>query len=269
MSLLLVLFFNTACQGDCREQIKTFYATYLENVLHDHSRNAELCKSYLTEELLEKVNRLSAATDVDPIIRAQDANVDAIETLEIQPLAKNWYMVRYYWNKNDSTTLTEIPIKVQRIKGKCLITYITPIWSGSQYGDELVSCRFQNSRRIDQETAQAFLESFYKVYIAAYSGMPKDLSSKLALLRNRHLSENALAQYKNAEFENSMDGHSGYDLLIDNYDYDGNWRDNLNFKHLNDNDYLVSYGVNGKIFKIFISIEKNGNDYIINEIKVG
>lgn len=66
-----------------------------------------------------------------------------------------------------------------------------------------------------------------------------------------------------------MDGHSGYDLLIDNYDYDGNWCGSLNFKYLNGNDYLVSYGVNGKIFKIFISIEKYGNDYIINEIKVG
>lgn len=129
-------------------------------------------------------------------------------------------------------------------------------------------CRFHNSRRIHQETAQAFLERFYKVYIAAYCEMPKDLSSKLALLRNRHLSENALAQYKNAEFENSMDGHCGYDLLIDNYDYDGNWCDSLNFKHLNGDDYLVSYGVNGKIFKIFISIKKYGKDYIINEIKV-
>ena len=31
---------------------------------------------------------------------------------------------------------------------------------------------------------------------------------------------------------------------------------------------LVSYKVNGKIYKIVISIKKNGNEYIVNEIKV-
>lgn len=268
LSLLLILCFNTTCRGDCREQIKTFYTAYIENVLHDNSRNEELCRSYLTEELLEKVDRLINATNVDPLIRAQDASLDAIETLNIEPLIKNWYMVRYYWDKKDSTTIKEIPIKAQSINGKCLITYITPIWSESHYGDELISCKSRNSLHINQETAQAFLESFYKLYIAEYSEMPKDLSSKLALLRKRHLSEDALAQYKNAECENLMDGHRGYDLLIDNYDFDRVWSESLKFKQLNDNDYLVSYMVKGKIYKIVISIKKNGNEYIANEIKV-
>lgn len=177
-------------------------------------------------------------------------------------------MVRYYWDKKDSTTIKEIPIKVQSINGKCLITYITPIWSGSRYGDELISCKSKNPLHINQETAQAFLESFYKLYIAEYAEMSKDLRSKLALLRNQHLSENALGQYKNAEFENSMDGHGGYDLLIDNYDFDRVWSESLKFKQLRDNDYLVSYKVNGKTYKIVISIKKIGNEYIVNEIKL-
>lgn len=158
--------------------------------------------------------------------------------------------------------------KVQSINGKCLITYITPIWNGSHYGDELISCKSKNPLHINHETAQAFLESFYKLYIAEYSEMSKDLSLKLALLRNRHLSEDALVQYKSAELENSMDGHRGYDLLIDNYDFDRVWSESLEFKQLNDNDYLVSYKVNGKIYKIVISIKRNGDEYIVNGIKL-
>lgn len=60
--------------------------------MHDNSRNEELsCKSYLTEEFLKKVDRLINATNVDPLIRAQDASLDAIETLKIEPLT--WFAI--------------------------------------------------------------------------------------------------------------------------------------------------------------------------------
>ncbi|MEG1586518.1 MAG: hypothetical protein RR346_06560 [Bacteroidales bacterium] len=65
-----------------------------------------------------------------------------------------------------------------------------------------------------------------------------------------------------------MDGYSGYDLLIDNYDYDKTWSMSLNFERLNDMDYLISYRGNGKNHKIAISIIKDGNRYMINNIKV-
>ena len=59
-----------------------------------------------------------------------------------------------------------------------------------------------------------------------------------------------------------------FDLLIDNYDFDRVWSESLEFKQLNDNDYLVSYKVNGKIYKIVISIKRNGDEYIVNGIKL-
>lgn len=268
LSLLLILCFNTASQGCCREQIKTFYTTYLENVLHDSSLNKELCKSYLTEELLGKVERLRNATNIDPIIRSQDASFDAIETLAIEPLTNNWYMVTYYWNKTNNSTLVEIPIKAERVKGKCLITYITPIWNDSQYGDQLILLDCPDSLCINQETAQAFVNSFYKYYTAIYSSIPKDLNSKLVPLRNKYLSEKALMQYENAKLDNLMDGHNGYDLLIDNYDFDVVWRDSLKIEHLNDNECLVSYKVNKRIFKIAISVIKECDNFVIDRIKI-
>lgn len=268
LSLLLIICFNTLCVGACPEQIKTFYTTYLKNILQDNSQNEALCKTYLTEELLEKVKRLVNATGADPIIRAQDASLDAIETLNIKFLSKNWYLVSYYWDKKDSKTLTEIPIKTRDIDGKCKITFITPVWNGTQYGDELLSCGDKEPIRINQVSAQAFLESFYKAYLAEYCTMPENLSSKLASLRVKYLSDSALTQYKNAEVENLMDGHSNYDLLIDNYDYDGGWCKSLKFERLDACDYLVSYRGNDNDYKIVVSIIKDGNIYVINGVKV-
>ncbi|MEG1586517.1 MAG: hypothetical protein RR346_06555 [Bacteroidales bacterium] len=141
---LLVLCFNTICLCGCSDPVKTFYITYMENMLQHNSKNELLLKKYLSEGLLEKVTRVINATGSDPIIRAQDINSDAIETLSIKCLSKNWYMVSYYWNKKDDDTLIEVPINVQNIDGHCKITYITPIWNGSRYGDDLISCGDQN-----------------------------------------------------------------------------------------------------------------------------
>lgn len=67
------------------------------------------------------------ATDIRPIIRAQDVNSDAIETLRINLLSENGY-------KKDDASFNEIPLHVQNIDGHCKITYITPIWNSVRCG---------------------------------------------------------------------------------------------------------------------------------------
>ena len=138
LSFILILCFNSSCYCTCTEQIRTFYLQYMENMLHDQSKNKTLCKEYLSEELLEKIPRMIRSTNIDPVVRAQDMNLDAIETLNINFLTDNWYMVSYYWNKKENSTLTEIPVKAENINGNCKITYITPIWNETQYGDNIL-----------------------------------------------------------------------------------------------------------------------------------
>lgn len=98
--------------------------------------------------------------------------------------------------------------------------------------------------------------------------MPKNLSLKLAALRKRYLTENALMQYKKAEEESLMDGYQDYDLLIDNYDFDKSWMASLKFERLNNLEYLVSYYGNNKECRMIISVIKDDDNYMINGIKI-
>lgn len=262
--LLLAFCYNSATAGSCREQIRTFYACYLNNVLQGNS-NAALCRTYLTQGLSEKVRRIGNATGGDPVIRAQDANRDAIETLTVTGLGNDWYRVGYLWKKGDERTRVEIPLKAQRIDGSCKITYIVPIWHGSRFGDDLLACRNGGAIETDTTSGLAFLKSFYEAYLALYCTMPADLDAKLAPLRVRFLSRNALKQFENAASENLQDGLDGYDLLIDNFDFDCLWCDQIEFTHLAGDDYQVTY--KGDILrKIVVTLTRRAEGYRIESL---
>lgn len=237
------------------------------NVLNGDSNNESLCKMYLTEGLAAKTQRMINISGVDPVIRSQDVNSDAIKTLDVRKIADDWYMVSYLWNEKDNTTLTEIPLKVKNINGKCMIAYITPIENGVQYGDELFSC-FENikSCKIDNASGKLFIESFYKVYMATYCSMCKDVNAKLSALRLSNLSQTALEQFKKVELEKLDDGLNGYDLLINNFDFDCIWCESLKFVQLSNDNYQITYQVGVKMHKINIKIKYQDGRYLINNI---
>lgn len=158
--LIFILGFHAIGMSACLEQIKSFYTAYLTNVLRDNSKNEALCRKYLTKELLDKLQRVGNATGGDPVIRAQDANMDAIETLNVENLTGGWYMVSYLWDKKDTNSITKIPVNAQNMDGECKITYITPIWNDAQYEDELLSCKNLEAGGINQSSEPLFLETF-------------------------------------------------------------------------------------------------------------
>lgn len=237
------------------------------NVLNGNSNNEALCKKYLTEGLAAKIQRMINTSGVDPIIRSQDVNADAIKTLAVRTIVSDWYMVSYLWNEKDSTTLTEIPLKAQSIDGKCKIVYITPVENGVQYGDEMLSCcENMSASKIDETSGKSFIESFYKVYLAFYCAMSKDTDAKLSSLRLSNLSPTALQQFKKAESENQEDGLYGYDLLINNFYFDCMWFNSLKFVQLSNDNYQITYQAGVKIYKINIKIEYENGKYLINNI---
>lgn len=264
ITLLILLCLNSVCIVACPERIKEFYTTYLTNVLQDDFKNTDLCKAYLTEGLIEKVDRLINATGIDPILRAQDTNRDAIETLSVEELTNDWYLVKYFWKKGDANSIIEIPLKAQDVNGVCKITYITPIWNKLQYGDELLTCKDGKIGKIDQTSPLSFLKSFYNAYVSEYCDMPEGLNAKLSSLRSRYLSNKALEQFKNAESENLKDGLAGYDRLIDNFDFDCLWCKTIQFTHLNGDDYQMTYQVAKKTYKVGITLKKKGNSFLID-----
>lgn len=264
---ILSLCFNTICSSACLDEVKTFYTSYMMNVLNGNSNNEALCKKYLTEGLAAKIQRMTNTSGVDPIIRSQDVNADAIKTLAVRTIVSDWYMVSYLWNEKDSTTLTEIPLKAQSIDGKCKIVYITPVENGVQYGDEMLSCcENMSASKIDETSGKSFIESFYKVYLAFYCAMSKDTDAKLSSLRLSNLSPTALQQFKKAESENQEDGLYGYDLLINNFYFDCMWCNSLKFVQLSNDNYQITYQAGVKIYKINIKIEYENGKYLINNI---
>jgi hypothetical protein len=264
---ILSLCFSTICSSACLDEVKTFYTSYMMNVLNGNSNNEALCKKYLTEGLAAKIQRMINTSGVDPIIRSQDVNADAIKTLAVRTIVSDWYMVSYLWNEKDSTTLTEIPLKAQSIDGKCKIVYITPVENGVQYGDEMLSCcENMSASKIDETSGKSFIESFYKVYLAFYCAMSKDTDAKLSSLRLSNLSPTALQQFKKAESENQEDGLYGYDLLINNFYFDCMWFNSLKFVQLSNDNYQITYQAGVKIYKINIKIEYENGKYLINNI---
>lgn len=264
---ILSLCFSTICSSACLDEVKTFYTSYIMNVLNGNSNNEALCKKYLTEGLAAKIQRMINTSGVDPIIRSQDVNADAIKTLAVRTIVSDWYMVSYLWNEKDSTTLTEIPLKAQSIDGKCKIVYITPVENGVQYGDEMLSCcENMSASKIDETSGKSFIESFYKVYLAFYCAMSKDTDAKLSSLRLSNLSPTALQQFKKAESENQEDGLYGYDLLINNFYFDCMWFNSLKFVQLSNDNYQITYQAGVKIYKINIKIEYENGKYLINNI---
>lgn len=262
--LILLVCLKSTCMGDCSGIVKTFYLSYMNNILQNNDANDILSKTYLTEELLGKVDRLRNATGIDPIIRAQDVNEDAVETVLVERMTDDWYLVKYFWKKGDPSTLIDIPLKVQGGEEACKITYITPIWKGSQYGDELLSCKNKMVDKIDQTSELLFLRSFYDIYLSEYCDVPKDLSSRLYALRVDNLSAHALEQFKKAERESLGDGLTGYDVLIDNFDFDCLWHESIKFMSLGGNNYQMTYKIGGKVYKIVVAVKKENNAYLID-----
>lgn len=127
-TFILTLCTTTICMADCPAQIKAFYKTYLTNVLYEitSTKNDALCKEYLTKEAIAQVDELVKKTGADPIIRAQDTNATAVQTLNVKQIEDNCYIVSYLWNKNDSSSITKIPLKAQMFDGRCKITYFAP-----------------------------------------------------------------------------------------------------------------------------------------------
>lgn len=258
---------TTMSYAENSEIVKSFYVSYMTNLLNDRrSDNKELRQKYLTKALIEKNGRVVSATDSDAITHGQDINEDAIETLTVDDLGKDWYMVKYLWKKEDASSETQIPLKAYEIDKEFKIVYICPYWNGTQYGDYLIADKPQCAG-ISNSSGLSFLTSFYDTYLYEYGLMETDLANRLSKLRDKYLTKNAKADFDKAEQQELLDNREDFDLLVDNFDFEYIWAKSLEITPLNDNDYLVFFGNNGYFKKIKISLYNDKNQYVIDRIQ--
>ena len=68
--------------------------------------------------------------------------------------------------------------------------------------------------------------------------------------------------------ENQKDGFNGYDLLINNFDFDCMWCKSFKINQLGDNVFQITYQPGSKTYKIIITIKKQNNRYLIDKISL-
>lgn len=253
---------DTIAIQEAIHEIKNFYVTYTTNMLSVDSSNDSIRKKYLTKNLIAKVYRMGASTGIDPITRTQDFREDVVKTFSAKHLEKNWYMVSFIWD----TDTMNIPVRINKIGGRYMIDYITPQWNGNLYGDSLL---FDNTVQqvIDASSPLSLLKSFYAAYTMEYCSITEELMSRLAMLREKYLTPNALTQFEAAATHMRLDGLIGYDLLIDDFDFDRLWLPSMTYTQLNEDTYQIAYTKWEAPCIIILKVNKQGKEYRINDIK--
>ncbi|MBR8719833.1 hypothetical protein IX307_001057 [Bacteroides pyogenes] len=279
--VFMVLAFSYSCQGqssqraasakieqrkekDVYQMVKNFYMSYASNVAHGFdSKNEALLNENMTQALIGKVKRMRAATQSDPIIRAQDFNLKDINTFEVSHLEGGWYSVNYVQGAKEKKRV-DIPIRITNMDNKLLIDYITPEWNNSLYGDSLLCKQETTSQTIDSSSPVSLLKTFYAVYTMEYCIMPIDLTNRLDVLCKKHCTQKAFDEIQEARANTPT-----YDLLIDYYDFDKLWQPTLTFTQLMGDEYKVSYTKWQNITtNIYVSIIKKDGTYFIDDIRV-
>ena len=251
---------------DVKQIVKFFYVSYATNVSNGSDvANDALLAQNLTQSLIERVQRIKAATQSDPIIRAQDFNLNDLSSFDVKHLDGEWYLVSYAQKAAQGKRI-EIPVKTTNVNGRFLIDYITPEWNNSLYGDKLLS-KQEYSPIVDTTSSSlAFLKTFYAAYTMEYCNMPVDLLGRLNNLCKKYCTQNALEEIRKAKNDTE---NPNYDLLIDYSDFDILWIPTLTFTHLEGELYKVSYIKWPNVTtNIYLTIIKKENMYFIDHIRV-
>ena len=193
-----------------------FYKAYLSNET-DRAKMYKLHEVFMTKAMQDKIMRMTWNANTNAVIRAQDIPEDSCESLRIEPLGNDWYMVNITCSRGTPyESKAEIPVKVVQDNGEYKIGYITPEYLGKAYGDSLL-CQTSTLPTVDRSEPVAFIESFYDLYITKYGSL-LDLQTELAALRKEYLTPRARQQFDRAEEYNRGDGFPEYDLLIAAFD---------------------------------------------------
>lgn len=263
---ITIVLSDTILKQEAVNMVKGFYQTYMINgassdLRKSHDTEKMLEEKYFTKRLIEKNRRMVFSSGGNPVVRAQDYDEGADKTVDVKYLGDGWCMVSYGWDKR-----INIPVKVIRSNGQIMIDYITPDRYNDAYGDSLL-CDNLKTPEINFSDPLSFLKSFYDVYTLKYSSMPVNLAGQLAKLRAEHLTEKALGQFKQALVEPELDGLVGYDLLIDDFDFDCILRPTIKIVLLAENTYQMSYTIGDWTYAVNLKVVKKDNRYWIDSIE--
>ncbi len=246
------------------KMLKEFYSACLS---HSSPIDSDSYGKYLTKAMQERVWKMGCDYDMDPIIRAQDVPEDSCESLKIEALDNDWYMVSYEQTFEDKSTHNRIPVKVVREDGELRIGYIVPDYLGQTYGDSLWYSA-DTFPTVDRSRPLDFVRSFYEFYMAKSGSLSVGLSQELATVRTEYLTDKALKQFSEAEEHYLQDGCDGYDLLLNKFNFEYPCHSSLKVTPLKgESAYYVSYRQPyGSTDTLRIEVVKQEGKYYIDGI---
>lgn len=125
LSVALFSLWAMSGYGQCEAKIKDFYIAYMQNAERNEAANVGLLKAHMSPELIAKLNEYAQQSDADAVIHAQDVCDYAMQSLVVEPMKEDWYMVKYKWSPQDDYTC--IPVKAIDTDGKFIIHEISPM----------------------------------------------------------------------------------------------------------------------------------------------
>ena len=218
--------------------IVAFYTAYMSDSLSWKEQDS-LTRRMLTPEAYEKVKRAARVTGCDQIIRAQDYTDYGKNTVKCRHLGANWYEVSYLFAPNQDTVF--IPLRVESgVSRHPRIDYIVPEWGGRQWGDAMFDVPKVDVER--DKDVLAFVSTFYRRYVYSYAtnSSAKDADRKKLCEEfcTRELCDSIEQARVNRRDEDGLDG---FDAVINDYDFDALWYEELAFSTIDENKVLVSF----------------------------
>lgn len=96
--------------------LEEFYGAYCRDIAcPSGTKSDKLFERYLTEKLVDKIKKVGEENGYDLVIRAQDFNRNALETITAAHVAGNWYAVAYLDSYTHKCVI--IPVKVVPVDG--------------------------------------------------------------------------------------------------------------------------------------------------------
>lgn len=229
-----------------------------------HSQVAEdSVLAYLTPSMYDKLGRMNNTCGCNSIIRAQDYTGYELHSLSCRHLDGNWYMVSF--KTSGDAAPQRIPVRVSAsANGQLKINYIVPDFGGEQYGDNMLN--LPDVKIKDNKTALAFVTTFFSKYAQIYATIPETLHEDLHSLRAKYCSAKMLAKFDNERKTREYDGLTGYDSIIEGFDFDALWYPQLKFLPVNPSEVLIKF--NGRMLRANVA-RKDGHLQLDDITEVG
>lgn len=251
--------------NDKIDHLLKFYQEAVKDTSNSSPLNA-VDSIFMTTAMQAKAIRMWNSYHFKPLFRTTDINPSKIlNTLQIIESSNNWFFASFHNNKEKEII---VPIHMNESNK---VDFITPSYLGNDNCDCLLESSAPTYSIVnDTEEATKFLQSFYYIYARTYCTMQDSTTFgvNIRLLRELHLTPQAVYDFTNIQKAGAAKGWPGYDAVIDEYDFDTS---SLKYIDVNAYDkrnaiYKVSFPVGETTKELYVKLFNDDGVWKIDNV---